>query len=66
VIIVFSHGVTGMTTGRIFRDFLLLIPVVIGGIVTGHELFKKFSNKLYNRIVLVMLFVIGAALIIFP
>lgn len=65
-IIVFSHAVTGMTTWDIFKDFIFLLPIIVAGIITGHGLFKKFSTRIYNKIVLGFLFIIGIILIINP
>lgn len=64
VMIVATHIATGLTTSFVFNKFLYLLPVVVIGMISGHALFSKVSQKLYNRILLFGLLVISVLLLI--
>lgn len=62
-VIVVSHFAAGLTTSEIFYDFLYLLPVILLGIFLGTKLFSKISSEIFNRIVMLFLFMVAIYLI---
>ncbi|MCF8262582.1 MAG: sulfite exporter TauE/SafE family protein [Melioribacteraceae bacterium] len=63
IIIISWHAIGGITTQKIFVDFLLLIPVILFGTLLGSFLFGKTSDKIFKLIVEILLSVIALILI---
>jgi uncharacterized membrane protein YfcA len=63
-IIVISHFAAGITTTKIFIDFLYLLPAVLIGIFLGTKLFNKVSTEIFNKIVMFFLFAVAIYLIV--
>lgn len=64
VVIVFSHILFGVVDLKIFKSFLYYLPVIIISNWFGHKLFKYISGKLYNKLILIGLTILGILLII--
>jgi len=63
VLIVVSHAVSGITTMRVLSHAIYTIPFLFAGLLLGSSLFPKVSTKLYRKIILIFLTVIGFILI---
>lgn len=64
IIIVLDHAITGISSSAIFFTFLKQLPSVILGLLLGDFLFQKISTKIFHKIVIVALFIIGILLIV--
>lgn len=64
LVIVASHLAAGLTTPRIFIDFLYLLPAVLLGIFLGTKLFERISSALFNKVVMFFLLVVAIYLIV--
>jgi uncharacterized membrane protein YfcA len=64
ITIVAMHIATGVTTQKVFFNFIYILPVVIAGMIIGYNLFHKVSTKLYNRIILIGLTIIAISMIL--
>ena len=54
----------GLLTGPVLRQDLLLLPAIFVGVVTGIALNRRISQKLFSRIILVLVLITGIKLLI--
>lgn len=50
---------TGMLTGEVATKSLVFSPVLVGGVVLGHLLYKRIDQETFRRILLAVLLVVG-------
>ncbi|MBN2571699.1 MAG: sulfite exporter TauE/SafE family protein [Ignavibacteriales bacterium] len=62
--IVSIHFFTGLTTKNVFWDFVKSIPVVIMGIIIGSFFFTRIRTEIYDKIILIILFLLSIYLIL--
>ena len=58
-----SYALSGLFTERVLWMVLILLPVLFAGMYVGHHLHIKFDQKLFNRVISVLLMVSGVMLI---
>lgn len=63
-IIITAHLLTGLSNVSVWKDALIMSPIVLSGIIIGHNLFNRISTKIYNNIILAGLFIIAIILLI--
>lgn len=64
ILIVLFHVVMGNITGDVAWTFISFIPVVIVGMLSGTYIFKKMTNKGFERALFVILIIMGIILFI--
>ena len=64
VLVVLGHGLQQRISPEIFHQFLITIPSLIVGLLSGVTLSKIFNPLIFTRIVLGILMVIGIRLVI--
>ncbi|MBN1637447.1 MAG: sulfite exporter TauE/SafE family protein [Ignavibacteriales bacterium] len=62
--IVSIHFLTGLTTENVFWDFVRSIPVVVLGIIVGSFFFSRIRTEIYDKIILIILFLLAIYLIL--
>ncbi len=63
VLIVASHIISGVTTKDVIHKSLLAQPFLLAGFYLGNKTFPKISTKLYRKIILIFLTILGLVLI---
>lgn len=62
--IISIHFITGLTTENVFWDFVKSVPVVLIGIIIGSFFFSKIRTEIYDKIILMTLFLLSIYLIL--
>jgi uncharacterized protein len=58
-----SHALTGLLTRQVAFDALVALPATIAGAWLGAFIYRRLADRGYQRVVMMLLFVSGAALI---
>ena len=64
VVTAISVSVTGVITADIVRLYVLGLPALLAGLWTGFKLYGKLDDATFRKVILVMLFFSGVALIV--
>jgi uncharacterized membrane protein YfcA len=62
--IVAGHGLAGLWTPTVFRDYLYALPGIVAGVVLGGFLNRRISHELFTKLVYVSLALMGAAMLL--
>jgi uncharacterized membrane protein YfcA len=58
-----SHAASGLLTRQVLLTAAVALPATIGGAWTGAYIYRRLADRGYQRVVMMLLFVSGAALI---
>ncbi len=64
IAVVISHIAGGITSIKVMNNFFAFLPFVLAGLITGHALFSRISQRFYEKIILIVLVLISLLLII--
>lgn len=64
VVTAISVSATGVVTGDIVKLYMLGLPALLAGLWSGFKLYGKLDDAMFRKIILVMLFFSGWALIV--
>lgn len=64
IILVTSYSVTGKMTWESVEYFLILLPVVIGAIITGEKLHGLVNERMFKIVVFLILVIAGLSIVI--
>lgn len=63
IMVLMVHLLSGNITGEIFMTFLVLIPVMLGGMVLGIYSNRRFSEDKYRKSLFIVLILMGVLLV---
>ena len=59
-----AYGLTGMINRRILLLAVLSLPFMIIGLATGSRFAKKIPEKIFKKMVLVMILIMGTIIVL--
>jgi len=64
LVVAISHFVSGVSTGTVYRLFLLTLPAVVAGVTAGAYCYDRLPQHIYLRSVHLLLVIMGLVLIV--
>lgn len=62
---ILSHGISGNLTPVVWRTYLLVLPALALGLLTGTALDRYINPRLFRKMVLILLVVMGVRMMLF-
>jgi len=63
VAVIFFHALSGLTTVKVLRFFLVSLPLLFLGTYTGSFFYGKIKEEDYKRVMLILLAFLGGFMI---